>query len=195
MTTFVLSYLRHRAQHPSLLTSLLLPLYPSLKHSVFFVPHLHLYCLKSTVSRSSVSFRLIRHSNPGLLPSLCSSAVTSEMGHLFSTPCSINNISYHVISLGSLRSSGPFLPSVPLLPQDTVTSASLTLFSPLGRHPAPPALCLLRQTTHPFQVYHLPLNCHTCYFSPSFPVHLFLLRAALADGYAIVSQSEPCAEY
>lgn len=145
------------------------------------VPHLHLPCLKSVVSPLS--------------PLSCKPC--SPPLHLYLI-CHI----FYVVSIHHATFCKQTLSPIAPSPQALFFSLSLSTFCHLLLHPflSPhyplqahtllhPLLYPSHQPTLPSVVYHLPLNCHTCYF---------LLLSSLAsfsytvlspsDGYAILSQ-------
>lgn len=64
------------------------------------------------------------------------------------------------------------------------------LIIPSRPTPCPTPLISCTPNNSPLQVYHHPLNCHTCYFSLfSLPASLYYLVLSLSDGYAILTQS------
>lgn len=162
-------------------------------------PRLHVCCLKSNISMSSVSplshlsLKRMSLAQPPLLIHYACYMATTLRTTLCKQPFFL---SLHVVSLASLWSLLLDFSTFCPFADAPVSIASLTPFLPLGQHAVQPPLCLLHQTTHSPHVYHLPLKCHTCYF-------FFLSPLPLSAVWHSVSQmemqlwvrAERCAEY
>lgn len=121
----------------------------------------------------------IHHSNPGPLPSLRSSSVMSVMQRCILHAASYKqtvSVSYRVISPGYVPSSRPFyLPSIfCYIRHIRFTNAIL----PSRPTSCPAPIMSVTPNNSPLQLYHLPLNCHTCYFFLLSPLPLSAARCS-----------------